>query len=319
MSAGKQIVAAAPALIIPPKIARYADSITRRWQRGVKAIIETGQLLETAKADCAHGEWQVLIEALPFGERHAHRLRALAAYMPFRTRESDLPSDAHVLYELSRLPEDRFEKLLEDGVVNPAMARNDLSAVTRVLRRTEDEARVACLAPIDGKFNALVIDPPWRDEDMSDRAQANTPYATMKAEEIAALPVPAWAADDCHLYLWCTNNRVGLAAGIMAAWGFEQKSLLTWIKTGKNGARKMSRGRYFRNRTEQVLFGVRGKMMTRRDDIPTDFDAPVGAHSEKPETFYRLVRRASYPAFGEAFQGKARKDFKNLFEGAGDG
>ena len=42
-------------------------------------------------------------------------------------------------------------------------------------------------------------------------------------------------------------------------------------------------------------------------------EAPVGAHSEKPEKFYEIVGAASYPPYGEAFQRKARPGFVNLF------
>jgi hypothetical protein len=47
---------------------------------------------------------------------------------------------------------------------------------------------------------------------------------------------------------------------------------------------------------------------------PTWFEAPVGKHSDKPERFYDIVRAASYPPYGEAFQRKARPDFVNLFQ-----
>ncbi len=50
-------------------------------------------------------------------------------------------------------------------------------------------------------------------------------------------------------------------------------------------------------------------------DIRTGFDARAGEHSEKPEAFYEIVRRASYPPYGEAFQRLARPGFVNLFEG----
>jgi hypothetical protein len=64
-----------------------------------------------------------------------------------------------------------------------------------------------------------------------------------------------------------------------------------------------------------VLFGVRGQLMTRSTSIATHFEAPVGEHSEKPERFYEMVREASYPPYGEAFQRKPRPDFVNLFVG----
>ena len=93
----------------------------------------------------------------------------------------------------------------------------------------------------------------------------------------------------------------------MAAWGFQHKTVLTWIKP------RWGLGAYFRNSTEHVLFGVRGDLSTRVDNIATDFAAPVGEHSEKPEKFYEIVRRASYPNYGEVFQRKNRPDFQNVF------
>jgi N6-adenosine-specific RNA methylase IME4 len=69
-----------------------------------------------------------------------------------------------------------------------------------------------------------------------------------------------------------------------------------------------------RNSTEHVLFGVRGHLRTRVDNIPTHFEAPRLEHSEKPERFYEIVRAASYPSYGEAFQRQVRQDFINLFE-----
>ena len=97
------------------------------------------------------------------------------------------------------------------------------------------------------------------------------------------------------------------AGELMAHWGLQYKTMLTWVKP------KWGRGVYFRNTTEHVLFGVRGKLNTRVKNIPTHFEAPVGKHSEKPEAFYDIVRRASYEPFGEAFQRQPREGFKNLY------
>ena len=62
--------------------------------------------------------------------------------------------------------------------------------------------------------------------------------------------------------------------------------MLTW------GKPHYGLGKSFRGQTEHVLFEIRGKLATRCNDISTLFHAPLGAHSEKPEKFYEIVRAA---------------------------
>ena len=181
-----------------------------------------------------------------------------------------------------------------------------VSAAYRTLRCAEDEKRILGLAPIVGRFRTLVIDPPWRyDIDFLGRSRPD--YATMTKEELLALAVANWAEESCHLYLWTTNAMLRHAFDLMEAWGFRYNTILTWVKP------RAGMGTHFRGATEHVLFGIRGVLATRTLKIPTYFQAPVGKHSEKPEKFYDIVRAASYPPYGEAFQRTARPDFKNLF------
>jgi N6-adenosine-specific RNA methylase IME4 len=219
-----------------------------------------------------------------------------------------LPSDAYTLYQLTRLSDDRFDALLEEGRIHPGMKRNEASAETRHESKTADEARVNAIVPIEGKFKTLVIDPPWDYEWLSLAGRAAPGYATMTHDELLALDVSAWAHDDCHLYLWTTNNFMTRAVDLMAHWGFKHKTVLTWVKP------KFGLGSYFRNSTEHVLFGVKGEMRTRADNIPTHFEAALGEHSAKPDVFYDIVRRASYLPAGECFQREPRDGFVNLFE-----
>jgi N6-adenosine-specific RNA methylase IME4 len=182
-----------------------------------------------------------------------------------------------------------------------------VNAAHRALRRTEDEKRILGLVPVAGRFKTLVLDPPWRyDQDFLGRGAPD--YDTMAHEELLALPVESWAEDNCHLYLWTTNAMVPKAVELVTAWGFRFNTLLTWAKP------HYGMGTHFRGQTEHVLFGIRGTLATRRSDISTLFEAKVGRHSEKPEKFYEIVRAASYPPFGGAFQRQARPDFANLFE-----
>ena len=82
----------------------------------------------------------------------------------------------------------------------------------------------------------------------------------MTLDDICALPVEGLAGEPAHLYLWVPNALLPDGLRVMEAWGFQYKSNLVWRKIRKDGG---SDGRgvgfYFRNVTELVLFGVRGK------------------------------------------------------------
>ena len=204
--------------------------------------------------------------------------------------------------EAAEADPDRFGPLLEEmdrtGKVNGPHTK---------LLRLRDEIRILDLAPVDGRFRTLVLDPPWQEDNISESCGHD--YATMPIAEIAAVPVESWAEANCHLYLWATNNTLGLALNLLPAWGFQHKTVHTWTKPD------LGFGRYFRNTTEHVIFAVRGELRTRSAgrSTRTDHDWPVGANSVKPEGFYDLVRACSYPPYGEAFQRLARPDFANLY------
>jgi N6-adenosine-specific RNA methylase IME4/ParB-like chromosome segregation protein Spo0J len=176
----------------------------------------------------------------------------------------------------------------------------------RALRCARDEARVLGLQPRQGKCRTLVVDIAW-EYDMDFLGRGAPQYALMSREEALALPVASWADEECHLYLWTTNAMAPFAHTLLPHYGFEFKTIITWAKP------RYGLGAWFRGQTEHVLFGVRGGLRTRSNSLSTLFEAPVGEHSEKPERFYEIVREASYPPYGEAFQRKARPDFVNLY------
>jgi|TARA_Y100000296_G_C5156354_1_gene249289 N6-adenosine-specific RNA methylase IME4 len=303
-------------LVITPDVIEASEYIGASWRLGVESIIETGRRLieirERFKND--RGKWSILIGAhnhpgeLPFGQQHTNRLIAIAESNRLNAHVRTLPSDSYTLYQLTRLSDDRFDQLLEDGRIHPGMKRSEASAETRQESKAADEQRVLNAQPIKGKFKTLVIDPPWDYEWLSIAGRAAPGYATMTHENLQDLDVGAWAEDNCHLYLWTTNNFMTRAVDLMSHWGFQHKTVLTWVKP------RMGLGSYFRNQTEHVLFGMMGDNSTRIDNITTVFEAPLGEHSEKPDIFYDIVKRASYPSIGEAFQRKKRKGFRDLFE-----
>jgi N6-adenosine-specific RNA methylase IME4 len=84
---------------------------------------------------------------------------------------------------------------------------------------------------------------------------------------------------------------------VLEAWGFEYKTNLVWFKTRKDGGPDgRGVGFYFRNVTELVLFGVRGK--DNRTLPPGRRQVNLLAerkreHSRKPEQLYEIIESCS--------------------------
>src|SRR5437588_5057907 len=116
-------------------------------------------------------------------------------------------------------------------------------------------------------YGTILADPPWqftnRTGKMAPEHKRLMRYPTMKLKEIAALPVQQLSAEKSHLYLWVPNALLREGLTVMAAWGFTYKSNLVWYKIRKDGGPDgRGVGFYFRNVTELLLFGVRGRLRT---------------------------------------------------------
>ena len=130
-------------------------------------------------------------------------------------------------------------------------------------------------------------------------------YGTLTLPEIESLPVAEIAARTAHLYLWVPNALLADGLAVMTAWGFTYKSNLIWHKVRKDGG---SDGRgvgfYFRNVTEMILFGVRGK--NARTLAPGRRQVNLIAsrkreHSRKPDELYPIVEACSPGPYLELF------------------
>src|SRR4029078_8558067 len=116
----------------------------------------------------------------------------------------------------------------------------------------------------DRRFATILADPPWQFANRTGKIAPEharlSRYGTMTLDEIENLPVCAFTESTAHLYLWCPNALLPEGLAVMKAWGFHYKSNIVWHKVRKDGgsdARCV--GFYFRNVTELILFGVRGK------------------------------------------------------------
>lgn len=159
------------------------------------------------------------------------------------------------------------------------------------------------------KFSTILADPPWRfinrTGKMAPEHRRLSRYGTMDLAEIKALPVQSVTADMAHLYLWVPNALLPEGIEVMKAWGFDYKSNIVWHKIRKDGG---SDGRgvgfYFRNVTELVLFGIRGK--NARTLAPGRRQVNLLAtqkreHSRKPDELYPIIEACSPGPYLELF------------------
>ncbi|MEM6388145.1 MAG: MT-A70 family methyltransferase [Pseudomonadota bacterium] len=163
---------------------------------------------------------------------------------------------------------------------------------------------------LDGcSYSTIMADPPWR---FSNRTGKMAPeharlsrYPTMSLDDICALPVEEHAQSTAHLYLWVPNALLPDGLRVMSEWGFTYKSNLIWHKVRKDGG---SDGRgvgfYFRNVTEVLLFGVRGKnartLAPGRRQVNL-FATRKREHSRKPDEQYDIIEACSPGPYLELF------------------
>ncbi len=127
----------------------------------------------------------------------------------------------------------------------------------------------------------------------------------MSFKDIEELPVADIADDPGHLYLWVPNALLKEGLGVMEAWGFEYKTNLIWHKVRKDGGPDgRGVGFYFRNTTEVILFGVRGKKARtlspgrRQVNIIRSMKRE---HSRKPDEQYQIIEECSFGPYLELF------------------
>jgi len=177
------------------------------------------------------------------------------------------------------------------------------------MKKTEHVAAEKSLLTVGRGFHTILADPPWQFTNRTGKVAPEhkrlARYGTMNLDEILALPVREVAAEPAHLYLWVPNALLPEGLRVLEAWGFQYKSNIVWHKVRKDGGPDgRGVGFYFRNTTEIVLFGVRGK--NARTLAPGRSQVNImrtmkREHSRKPDEMYDLVESCSAGPFLELF------------------
>ncbi len=173
------------------------------------------------------------------------------------------------------------------------------------------------LSTIRGKFGTILADPPWRFLNSTGKVAPEhkrlARYSTMTLQEIKELPVALFARNTAHLYLWVPNALLPDGLAVMAAWGFQYKANIVWHKVRKDGGPDgRGVGFYFRNTTELILFGTRGKNARtlgpgrRQVNI---LKTQKREHSRKPDEIFPIIEACSPGPFLELFAREKKKNW----------
>lgn len=157
-------------------------------------------------------------------------------------------------------------------------------------------------------FGTVLADPPWRFQNRTGKVAPEhrrlSRYDTMDWKDIAALGVGDLMAEQSHCYLWVPNALLQEGLATLDAWGFTYKAMLVWAKRRKDGGPDgRGVGFYFRNTTEPILFGVRGKLRTlppARSQVNI-IETRKREHSRKPDEQYDIIEACSPGPFLELF------------------
>ncbi len=166
-------------------------------------------------------------------------------------------------------------------------------------------------------YNCILADPGWSygdDLEMSSVKRGSaSQYDCMSVSDICGMGVKQDGqqvirmlgddyniADTALLWLWVTNPFLidGSGTSVCRAWGFEPKTLVTWLKADLGALRTVPKihfgmGRYTRGCTEHLIIAARGEATS----LITDHSQrnlliePARAHSQKPDATYALIEK----------------------------
>lgn len=203
-----------------PELATLANEAHARANEAGRSMvthaIEAGDALTQAKQQVSHGDWRPWLEANFDGSE-----RTAQDYM--RIARSNAQSSAGLING-------------ESTILGALKAIRAQAAQSEARGRNPDPISDPMAVP-DGKYQCIVLDPPWpmqkieRDE-RPDQGVA-LDYPTMSLDDLAdesLVPVRTLADDDCHIYLWVTHKFLPAGMELLEAWGFNYQCVMTWRK-----------------------------------------------------------------------------------------
>jgi N6-adenosine-specific RNA methylase IME4 len=278
---------------------KHLERLEAIVERGLSTFVEVGKALAEIRdrllyREAGHETWDSYCRnRWGMSRIHAHRTieaSRIAGMLPTGNKMAPIHERTIRPLEASGLSDEQKVAAWEAAVETaeqegePVQERHVRFAVEHLY-----ETRTPPLP--NGKWQVLLADPPWQyDFSKSPSRDIENQYPTMPSEAIAALPVSDIAAEDCVLFLWVPSPKLPQGLTIMAAWGFDYKTCMVWVKD------KIGMGYYARQQHELLLIGARGQLGLPSTDArpPSVILADRTNHSAKPAAVYGLIE-AMYP------------------------
>ena len=280
-----------------PLFEAEASARQRGGQGGILLSANLREATVAAQAGKASSHAAAQVSVSPRSVEHASKVLAHGA--PALVAAVDRGEVAvSTAAEIARaLPVAEQTELVARGEKEILRASKEIRARRAEERRDERMETLATIATgnrgLDGygTFPVIYADPPWRYDVVESESRAiENHYPTMSNEDIYALPIQPLCTDDAVLFLWATSPKLAEAMQVVAAWGFNYKTCMVWVKD------KIGMGYYARQQHELLLIATRGAPPTPAPaDRPSSVvNATRDAHSAKPTEFYELIERM-YP------------------------
>jgi hypothetical protein len=114
----------------------FAAEIRRAWAESQESFLLIGRYLNVAKSTLQHGEFMAMVASdLPFSHQTANKLMSVARFIEAGELPPDsLPNASETCYQITTLSAEERARALQEGIIQPAMRREDILQFKRRIR-----------------------------------------------------------------------------------------------------------------------------------------------------------------------------------------
>lgn len=102
-------------------------------------------------------------------------------------------------------------------------------------------------------------------------------------EELKDISFP-FSNENCMIWLWSSNQFLPSAFSLLNRWGFQYRTMLTWVKS-----KRKSGSKWLLDQTEHCLLATKGSPHINLTNQSTALIAASCGRHQKPEEFYSLL------------------------------